>query len=356
MIVLQIDSNMDVPAELERVVVTVSADDAASTSTMFLLDGGSDRLPLRLGLVSGQGSRAITVSAVGLRGQAPVAREDAVVRFARGKALLLPLFLARECAATNCPTEETCTAGGTCVARERDPALLPPFDPASRPQPRDGGRRDLAVVRDAAPEAADDRPDVTPDAETPDAPPPDAAPPPPDVVPVDTVESAPERAPPDVAPDLPVEAPAPPLPPANGTGVKAEYFDNPDLTALRLTRLDPRIDFDWGTGAPASGFAGDSWSVRWTGQLQAPASGELTFHTISNDGVRLWIDGVLLVDNWTVHPVTENTGRIVLVGGRRYDLKMELFDDTGPAVARLLWSFAGTSRQVVPQNHLYPAP
>lgn len=95
------------------------------------------------------------------------------------------------------------------------------------------------------------------------------------------------------------------------------------------------------------------YSARWTGQIQAPDSGDYTFHTFSNDGVRLWIDGRRLIDNWTEHSETEDTATVALVAGRRYDLKLEYFYNTGQAVMRLCWSRPGQPKQPVPATALW---
>jgi glucose/arabinose dehydrogenase len=138
-----------------------------------------------------------------------------------------------------------------------------------------------------------------------------------------------------------------------GLGLLGTYFDNADFTGAARTRLDPTVSFSW-TGAPIAGIAGDTFSVRWTGQIKAQASGIHTFYTQSDDGVRLWVNGILLIDNWTLHGTTENQGTIELTAGQLYDLRMEFFENTGSAVAGLLWSAPGVTKQVVPQSQLYP--
>jgi hypothetical protein len=70
--------------------------------------------------------------------------------------------------------------------------------------------------------------------------------------------------------------------------------------------------------------------------------------------VRLWVDGVRVVSNWTNHGTTENSGTIALTGGQRYDITMEFYEDTGNATARLLWSSASTPKAVVPRDRLFP--
>jgi len=139
-------------------------------------------------------------------------------------------------------------------------------------------------------------------------------------------------------------------------GLTGEYFDNRDLTNLKITRIDPRIAFDWGTASPDPSIGADTFSVRWTGQMLPPTTETYTFYTRSDDGVRLWVDGRLLVDNWTDHSPSTNRGTIALVAGRKVDVRMEMYENTGGAVARLQWSTATIARQVVPTSQLFPAP
>jgi hypothetical protein len=140
-----------------------------------------------------------------------------------------------------------------------------------------------------------------------------------------------------------------------GSGLKGDYFSGTTLSTLALTRTDPSVDFSWGTAAPASGVPADNYSVRWSGQLAPRFSGVTTFTTQSDDGVRLWVNGQLLIDNWTDHGTTENSGSLTLTGGQRYDVKLEYYERTGGAVARLLWASSCESKQAIPAAQLYPA-
>lgn len=141
----------------------------------------------------------------------------------------------------------------------------------------------------------------------------------------------------------------------SGTGVKGEYFTGKTLSTLALTRSDGSVDFSWGAGAPGVGVTSDNFSVRWSGQISPRHSGVTTFYTQSDDGVRLWINGQLRIDNWTDHGTTENSASITLTAGQRYDLKLEYYEAAGGAVARLLWSHACEAKQVVPSSQLYGA-
>ena len=100
-------------------------------------------------------------------------------------------------------------------------------------------------------------------------------------------------------------------PDSQATGLKGEYFDNVDFTSLKVTRTDTKIDFTW-TGAPATGVGVDSYSVRWTGYLKPLYSQTYTFYTTSDDGVRLWVNGELLIDNWSSHAPMDDSAQISL--------------------------------------------
>ena len=76
--------------------------------------------------------------------------------------------------------------------------------------------------------------------------------------------------------------------------------------------------------------------------------------TISDDGIRLYLDGKMIIDNWTQHPATENSAEVALEAGRKYDLKIEYCESGGQAVIKLLWSSPSQPKQIIPQNQLYP--
>jgi len=144
-------------------------------------------------------------------------------------------------------------------------------------------------------------------------------------------------------------------PASGGTGLSATYFDNIDFTGATVARVDPGIDFTWGSGSPAAGIASDTFSARWIGQIEAPYSGTFTFYTVSDDGVRLWVNGVRLVNHWSNHAAYEDRGTVTLTAGQRYSIQMDYYENGGSAVARLLWSHASIAKSAVPASRLYPA-
>jgi len=148
-----------------------------------------------------------------------------------------------------------------------------------------------------------------------------------------------------------------------GGGLKAEYYHhsgitppNPPSLAFRtliLTRTDPQINFNWGDpGSPDPSVNVDDFSARWTGNVEAAFTETYTFYTNTDDGVMLWVDGQLLVDNWTDHSPTENRGTIDLVAGQQYSIEMWWYERGGGAVAELRWSSPRTPKQLIPQAAL----
>ncbi|MFC1792090.1 LamG-like jellyroll fold domain-containing protein [Planctomycetota bacterium] len=140
-----------------------------------------------------------------------------------------------------------------------------------------------------------------------------------------------------------------------GGGLRAEYFMGTDLSNHVLTRIDPQINFNWPVDTvPDDAVGSGAYSVRWTGEIEAAYTETYIFYTNSADGVRLWVDGRKLVDNWTDHTNTENSGRIDLVAGNVYSLQMDYYENGDGAVAELLWSSPSTPEQIVPQAALSP--
>jgi hypothetical protein len=118
-----------------------------------------------------------------------------------------------------------------------------------------------------------------------------------------------------------------------------EYFDNRWLQGpSTLIRDDADIDFNWGYGSPAPGIPRDGFSVRWTGTISLNA-GLYRFTTTTDDGVRLWVNGHLLIDQWRDQPPASHSGTIHVTGG--VPIKMEYYENGGVAAAHLTWVRVG---------------
>ncbi len=127
-------------------------------------------------------------------------------------------------------------------------------------------------------------------------------------------------------------------------GYFGEYWDVPTAgaspsipsTAPTFTRIDPAIDFDWTTNAPGTSVAADHFIVRWTRNVDFVA-GTYRFTASSDDGVRVYVDNQLLINDWTNHGVRTYVNDLTLSAGS-HALRIEYYENTGSAVAQ--FSFA----------------
>ena len=118
-------------------------------------------------------------------------------------------------------------------------------------------------------------------------------------------------------------------------GWRGEYFSNRWLSgSSTLVRDDADIDFYWDYGSPAPGIPSDGFSVRWTRTVTFDA-GSYRFTATSDDGVRLWVNGHLLINEWRDQPATAYSGTIYVAGD--VPIKMEYYENGGIATARLTW-------------------
>lgn len=140
-------------------------------------------------------------------------------------------------------------------------------------------------------------------------------------------------------------------------GLIANYYDGMDLMDEAFERIDENIDFNWGTGSPNASLVGNNqFSVRWMGFVtptHSSGSETYTFYTNSDDGVRLFIDGNLIIDNWTDHAPTENTGTFTLNANQPVSITLEFYENGGGAVIELSWSSASNSKQIIPASRFY---
>ncbi len=161
----------------------------------------------------------------------------------------------------------------------------------------------------------------------------------------------------------PTRAPGDGHPGTNGHGLTAEVYEgNPYLTRLVHNRTDAAIDFNWGMVTPVVKGVSRIFSVRWTGKIEPQYSEMYTFATEEDDGLRLWVDGRLLVNDWKDHMLTARHGSIRLEAGRKYDIRVEYFNGAdhakgslGHAEVHLRWSSASQPLETVPESALWQA-
>ncbi len=126
---------------------------------------------------------------------------------------------------------------------------------------------------------------------------------------------------------------------------RGEYFNNKNLSGQPvLVRNEADVNFSWGAGSPAPGTVNsDNFSARWTRSL-ALAPGRYQFAATTDDGVRLWVNNQLIIDQWRERHPTTNRAEIDLPGGS-VPVRMEYYDNTGGATAQLSWALVSGGGQ-----------
>jgi hypothetical protein len=144
----------------------------------------------------------------------------------------------------------------------------------------------------------------------------------------------------------------------NGTGLLGQYYANTVYTdpfvGTPLVRTDPTINFNWDTNSPDPSIPLTDYTVRWTGMVEPLFSENYTFYTTTDDGVRLWVNGQELVNEWTPQSPTTWSGSIALQAMQLYPIEMDYFQAGGGAIAQLSWSSPSTAQSIIPQSQLYP--
>ena len=136
---------------------------------------------------------------------------------------------------------------------------------------------------------------------------------------------------------------------------RGEYFNNSSLEgAPHTTRGDARINFDWGYESPLAGLNQDGFSVRWSRILQLPA-GDYRFAATVDDGVRLFIGDRTLIDSWQVQASTTHS-QLIYLDGEPVTVRMEFYEATGEAEARLSWNRLEVTPTATPQSASTAAP
>jgi beta-glucosidase len=133
------------------------------------------------------------------------------------------------------------------------------------------------------------------------------------------------------------------LKPSSGStqqGLTGSYFNNMDLSGSPvLTRVDSEVNFEWGEDSPDASVNSDEFSVRWTGILTAPASGNYELGAQMDDGARVYLDGALVASDWSANSVRTISSTVDLTAGQEYEITMEYYEDGRDATAMLVWDY-----------------
>ena len=122
----------------------------------------------------------------------------------------------------------------------------------------------------------------------------------------------------------------------------AQYFDNGDVVGdPKITRVDSKIDFNWGAGSPDPGIGVETFSARWTTTINFTQSGHWRFYAGADDGINIWIDVTQILDEWHTTPDGYRTyeANVYELTPGNHDVKVEYFEETGDAGVQVCWEF-----------------
>lgn len=142
----------------------------------------------------------------------------------------------------------------------------------------------------------------------------------------------------------------------DGKGLYSEYFTNRTLDGIpAATRTNENISFNWSSGGPEINgiLVKDNFSVRWKGSIEPAYSEEYEFYTISDEGIRLWMDDSLLIDDWQPHTEKETRAFYTLEAGKKYELQVEYYEGTGVSRAEAGWSSYSQYREHLPLSAMF---
>lgn len=143
--------------------------------------------------------------------------------------------------------------------------------------------------------------------------------------------------------DSPPPPPAPPPSPPDGTAFTGRYYDDKDFKNLKFIRTDKQINFNWKSGSPDSSIGPDNFSARWEGTFPFEAT-DYNFMVTADDGVRLYVDGICILDRWVDQPSTPYMVTRAMTGGS-HAIKMEYYENGGGAIANLTWKKTSTNKE-----------
>ncbi len=153
----------------------------------------------------------------------------------------------------------------------------------------------------------------------------------------------------------------------DGAGLTGKYWDNatanvgygPNFNyaaapAPTVTEVDPTINFNVDVNPPA-GVPHDNFNAEWTGPVKAQAAGDYVFTTTSDDGSRVFIDGVQVVNNYQYQAAnTVSSAPVTFTAGSTHTVRIDYFQGGGGGLMQFLWSYPGQAQQIVPAYALFP--
>lgn len=141
-----------------------------------------------------------------------------------------------------------------------------------------------------------------------------------------------------------------------GTGLNKQFFDGAE--GLRdddadVVELGGNVNYLWEDGSPDSSVLGDAFSARMTGYLEGKFTEATTLEVIVDDGIRVWIDDVKIIDSWEANSDTVVKGAFNMVRGQKHKIVIEYNDLGGGATCIMRWQGPSQELQVIPVQYLY---
>ncbi len=135
-------------------------------------------------------------------------------------------------------------------------------------------------------------------------------------------------------------------------GLHTSWFSDQNLTQKVGETTSSNVDFQW-SGAPRADMPEDHFSVSWDGKLKAPKTGTYDMVTYSDDGVRLWLDDKLIIDDWTNAPTRRNAAKFDMKAGTSHSLRLEFMENIGGAHLSLNWITPKEETKLIPSRSVY---
>jgi uncharacterized repeat protein (TIGR03806 family) len=143
------------------------------------------------------------------------------------------------------------------------------------------------------------------------------------------------------------------------SNVTAAQFSSPTFSVpATLVRTDATVDFDWGSSAPGTvspdpRISSNNFTIRWVGCLQPQFDETYTLYVTVDDGVRLYLNGQRLIDQWNEQDATFSKS-VPLKAQQKYNVQIDYFEHAGGGLAHLAWSSPSTAQAIIPSTQLFP--
>lgn len=119
--------------------------------------------------------------------------------------------------------------------------------------------------------------------------------------------------------------------------LQADYYNGIQFERYVGSHYVTHLDFYWDETPPIEGLEPANCSVLYSGEIKSPRTGEVTFYARVDDGIRVYIDDKLIIDNWQLNDVGYSQGKFLMTANRTYKIKVKYFNAMKEAELRLLW-------------------